>query len=77
MEFAENSVFGGSSGCENYGPLRRTRTTNSDESVKYGYKVERVYPHKEVSPTVVGPIVVTLKVFCWKVRYPLKIKHFM
>ena len=40
-------------------PLSRTRMENSDESVKYGYQMERLYLDKEVSPTVIGPMVVT------------------
>ena len=39
--------------------------------------MERVYPDKEKPPVFYGPTVDTLKAFCWKVRCPPKIKHFL
>jgi len=39
--------------------------------------VERAYPDKEKPPVFYGPTVDTLKAFCWKVRCPPKIKHFL
>ena len=39
--------------------------------------MERVYPDKEKSPEFYGPTVDTLKTFCWEVRCPPKLKHFL
>ena len=39
--------------------------------------MERVYPDKEQPPKVFGPTVDILKVFCWSVRCPPKMKHFL
>lgn len=45
--------------------------------VKSGYHVERVYPDRYRQPLLFGPSVDILKDFCWKVRCPPKIKHFL
>ena len=47
-------------------------TNNEKYTVQSGYQVERVYP-----PEFNGPTVDILKAYCWKVRCPLKIKHFL
>ena len=47
-------------------------TNNEKYTVQSGYQVERVYP-----PEFYGPTVDILKAYCWKVRCPLKIKHFL
>ena len=39
--------------------------------------MEQVYPDKEKPLKVFGPIVDILKAFCWSVRCPPKIKHFL
>ena len=52
-------------------------TNNGKYSVQSGYQVERVYPDKEKPPDFYGPTVDILKAFCWKVRCPPKIKHFL
>ena len=52
-------------------------TTNGKYSVKSGYQLEWVYPDKEKPPEVYGPTVDILKTFCWKVRCPPKINHFL
>ena len=52
-------------------------TNNGRYSVQSGYQVERVYPDKEKPPEFYGPTVDILKAFCWKVRCPPKIKHFL
>ena len=52
-------------------------TNNEKYSVQSGYQVERAYPDKEKPPVFYGPTVDTLKAFCWKVRCPPKIKHFL
>ena len=52
-------------------------TNNEKYTVKSRYQVERIYPDKEKSPEFYGPIVDILKAFCWKVRCPPKIKHFL
>ena len=52
-------------------------TNNGKYSVKSGYQVERVYPDKEKPPDFYGPTVDILKVFCWEVRCPPKIKYFL
>ena len=51
--------------------------TTEKYSVQSGYQVERVYPDKEKPPDFYGPTVDALKAFCWKVRFPLKIKHIL
>ena len=43
----------------------------------YGYQVERVYPDRERTLPEYGPSVSPLKAFCWKVRRPPKMKHFL
>lgn len=45
--------------------------------VQYGYQVERVYPDKERFVPALGPSVDPLKAFCWKVKCPPKMKHFL
>ena len=50
---------------------------NEKYSVKSGYQLERVYPDKEKPPAFYGPTVDALKAFCWEVKCPLKIKHFL
>ena len=52
-------------------------TSNRKYTVKSGYQVERVYPNKEKPLEFYGPAVDILKVFCWKVRCPPKIMHFL
>ena len=52
-------------------------TNNGNFSVKSGYQVERIYPDRERIPLFIGPTVNVLKVFCWKIRCPPKIKHFL
>ena len=39
--------------------------------------MERVYPDMEKPLPLVGPTVDALKAFCWKIRCPPKIKHFL
>lgn len=67
-------------------PLRKTQMTDMDGwhftksgryTAKSGYQVDRVYPDKERSPEMFGPTVDILKAFCWKIRCPPKIKHFL
>lgn len=36
-----------------------------------------MYPYIEKTFQVYGPDVTALKAFCWKVKYPPKIKHFL
>ena len=45
--------------------------------MKSGYQLERVYLDREKPPDVFGPTVDTLKGFCWKIRCPPKLKHFL
>ena len=52
-------------------------TKNGKYSVKSGYQVERVYPDKENPPDFIGSTVDLLKAFCWEVRCPPKIRHFL
>lgn len=52
-------------------------TTNGKYTVKSGYEVERVYPDRESIPLMYGPSVTPLKAFCWKLRCPPKLKHFL
>ena len=52
-------------------------TKNGKYTVKYGYQVERVYPDLEKTLPIYGPDVTTLKAFCWKIKCPPKIKHFL
>ena len=52
-------------------------TKNGKYSVQSGYQVERVYPDREKPPDLIGPTVDILKAFCWKVRCPPKIQHFL
>ena len=52
-------------------------TTNGKYTVKSGYQVERVYPDRAKPPAFFGPTVDGLKSFCWKVRCPPKLKHFL
>ena len=67
-------------------PLSRTHTADRDGwhftnngkyRVKSGYQVERVDPDGEKSPVVFGSTVDLLKAFCWKIRYPPKLKYFL
>ena len=50
---------------------------NGEYTVKSGYQAERVYPDKERPPLLFGPTVGVLKAFCWKIRCPPKLKHFL
>ena len=52
-------------------------TNNGKYTVKSRYHVERVYPDMNKPPLLFGPTVDVLKAFCWKIRYPPKIKHFL
>ena len=52
-------------------------TNNGKYTVKSWYQVERVYPDMERPPVMFGPTVDVLKSFCWKIRCPPKIKHFL
>ncbi|XP_033135982.1 uncharacterized protein LOC103841762 [Brassica rapa] len=52
-------------------------THNGKFTVKSGYQVERIYPDRERPPLLMGPTVDVLKAFCWKIRCPPKIKHFL
>ena len=52
-------------------------TTNEKYTVKSGYEVERVYPDRDSIPLMYGPSVTPLKAFCWKLRCPPKLKHFL
>ena len=52
-------------------------TNNGKYTVKTGYQVERIFPDMEKPTSVFGPTVDILKAFCWKVRCPPKIKHFL
>ena len=52
-------------------------TNNGRYTVKSGYQVERVYADKERTLPEYGPSVSPLKTFCWKIRCPLKMKHFL
>ncbi|XP_033128225.1 uncharacterized protein LOC117125827 [Brassica rapa] len=52
-------------------------TNNGKYTVKSGYQVERVYPDRERPPVMFGPTVDILKSFCWKIRCPPKLKHFL
>ena len=52
-------------------------TNNGKYSVQSGYQVQRVYPDRKKPPDFYGTTVDILKAFCWKVRYPPKIKHFL
>ena len=67
-------------------PLSRTQivdrdgwnfTNNGKYTVKSGYQIERIYPDRERPPVMFGPTVDVLKSFCWKIRCPPKIKHFL
>ena len=52
-------------------------TKNRKYTVQSGYQVERIYLDKEKPPEFYGPNVDILKAFCWKVRCPPKLKHFL
>ena len=52
-------------------------TSNGKYTVQSGYQVERVYPDKEKPPEFYGPTVDILKAYCWKIRCPPKIRHFL
>ena len=52
-------------------------TNNGRYTVKSGYQVERVYPDKEKPLVLYGPNVDILKAFCWKVKCPPKLRHFL
>ena len=50
---------------------------NENYTAKSGYHVERVYPDKDAPPVMYGPSLDMLKAYCWKVRCPPKLKHFL
>ena len=52
-------------------------TNNGKFTVKSGYQVERIYPDRDRLPLFIGPTVDVIKAFCWKIRCPPKIKHFL
>ena len=52
-------------------------TNNGKYTVQSGYQVERVYPDKEKPPDFYGPTVDVLKAYCWKLKCPPKIRHFL
>ena len=52
-------------------------TNNGRYIVQSGYQVERVYPDKEKPPEFYGPTVDVLKAYCWKLKCPPKIRHFL
>lgn len=52
-------------------------TNNGKYSVQSGYQVERIHPDKKKPPEYYGPNVDILKTFCWKVKCPLKLRHFI
>ena len=52
-------------------------TNNGKYSVQSGYQVERIYPDKEKPPDYYVPNVDILKAFCWKVKCPPKLRHFI
>ena len=52
-------------------------TNNGRYTVQSGYQVERIYPDKEKPPEFYGPNVDVLKAFCWKVKFPPKLRHFL
>lgn len=52
-------------------------TKNGKYTVQSGYQVKRIYPDKEKPPDFYGPNVDILKAYCWKVRCPPKLKHFL
>ncbi|XP_056848971.1 uncharacterized protein LOC130499090 [Raphanus sativus] len=67
-------------------PLSRSRlddrdgwhfTMNGKYTVKSGYQVERVYPDRDRTLPIYGPSISTLKAFCWKIKCPPKMKHFL
>ena len=67
-------------------PLSKTHMVDRDEwhftnngkyTVKSGYQIERIYPDRERPPLMLGPTIDTLKAFCWKIRCPPKLKHFL
>ena len=67
-------------------PLSRTEriyrdgwhfTKSGKYIVKSRYQVERIYPDRGSTPLLIGPTVDVLKVFCWKIRCPPKLKHFL
>ena len=52
-------------------------TNNRKHTVKSGYQIERIYQDRERPPLMLGPTVDALKAFCWKIRCPPKLKHFL
>ena len=52
-------------------------TNNGRYTAKYDYQVKRVYPDRERTLSEYGPSVVPLKAFCWKIRCPPIMKHFL
>ena len=52
-------------------------TNNGQYTVKSRYQIERVYPDREIPHLMFGPTVDALKAFCWKIRCPPKLKHFL
>ena len=67
-------------------PLSRTQRIDRDGwhftkigkyTVKSGYQVERIYPDRARPPSMIGPTVNVLKAYCWKIKCPPKLKHFL
>ena len=52
-------------------------TNNGKYTVESGYQIERIYPDMERPPLLFGPTMDALNVFCWKIRCPPKLKHFL
>ncbi|KAL0734165.1 hypothetical protein Bca4012_010375 [Brassica carinata] len=52
-------------------------TKNGKYTVKSRYQIEWVYPDREKQPEILEPTVDSLKAYCWKVRCPPKMKHFL
>ena len=52
-------------------------TNNGKFTVKSDYQLERIYPDRDILLLFIGPTVDVLKVFCWKIRCPPKIKYFL
>ena len=52
-------------------------TKNGKYTVKSGYQVEQIYLDRARPPLLIGPTVDALKAFCWKIRCPPKLKHFL
>ena len=52
-------------------------TNNMKYTVQSGYQIKRIYPDKEKPPEFYGPNVDIRKAFCWKVKCPQKLQHFL